>query len=441
MRYATWSRSAWAAVPTGAVHLLAHLRTFGWLFNPLTVYYCWSADGAALDALVLEVTNTPWGERHWYVIDARTIPAPKSHPRPCTCRRSFRRTSTIRCRGPRRVTRCTWTSASSREGETMFMAGLALRRRVLDRRHALLGILLRYPALPMRVSVSDLPPSLGADLRPRARIPSSVATCAGDPPHDPAKPNGTCDRDQPAEPSCGAGRSSSSTRSATRTSANETTVRRAHRFGVRVDVHDPRVYERVLARRQRRPRRVLRRRLVGHRRPHGRVATRAPQPARQSAERRDALHRLATRPLRPDRAIAARRHRPRRAQRPRALRPRQRLLPAHARRDDDVLVRDLRRAGMRSPTRPGRSSTGWHARSTCAPAIGSSRSAPAGAASRCMPPNATGAASRPRPSRPPVRVRDRAGTRRRARAPRSRVLDRRLPRPAGHLRQGRSRSR
>ena len=28
-----------------AVHLLAHLRTFGWLFNPLSVYYCWTPDG------------------------------------------------------------------------------------------------------------------------------------------------------------------------------------------------------------------------------------------------------------------------------------------------------------------------------------------------------------------------------------------------------------
>ena len=54
--------------PEGTVHLLAHLRTFGWLFNPLSVYYCRRPDGA-LDALVLEVTNTPWGERHWYVID------------------------------------------------------------------------------------------------------------------------------------------------------------------------------------------------------------------------------------------------------------------------------------------------------------------------------------------------------------------------------------
>ena len=31
--------------PTGPVHLLAQLRTFGWLFNPLADYYCWTPDG------------------------------------------------------------------------------------------------------------------------------------------------------------------------------------------------------------------------------------------------------------------------------------------------------------------------------------------------------------------------------------------------------------
>jgi DUF1365 family protein len=35
----------------------------------------------------------------------------------------------------------------------MFTAGLALRRRVLDRRNAL-GILLRHPAMPLRVSLA-----------------------------------------------------------------------------------------------------------------------------------------------------------------------------------------------------------------------------------------------------------------------------------------------
>lgn len=55
--------------PIGAIRLLTNLRWFGHCFNPLSVYYCYAADKKTLCAAVLEVTNTPWGERHCYVID------------------------------------------------------------------------------------------------------------------------------------------------------------------------------------------------------------------------------------------------------------------------------------------------------------------------------------------------------------------------------------
>ncbi len=56
--------------PTGAVRVLSHMRTFGYVFNPVTFYFCHGADGA-LEAVVAEITNTPWRERHAYVLDAR----------------------------------------------------------------------------------------------------------------------------------------------------------------------------------------------------------------------------------------------------------------------------------------------------------------------------------------------------------------------------------
>ncbi len=56
--------------PAGAVRVLTHLRTFGYVFNPVTFYYCFDARDE-LDAIVAEITNTPWGERHAYVLDAR----------------------------------------------------------------------------------------------------------------------------------------------------------------------------------------------------------------------------------------------------------------------------------------------------------------------------------------------------------------------------------
>lgn len=57
--------------PRGPLCLLTHLRYFGYCMNPVSFYYCWSADGSRLDAVVAEVHNTPWGETHCYVMDAR----------------------------------------------------------------------------------------------------------------------------------------------------------------------------------------------------------------------------------------------------------------------------------------------------------------------------------------------------------------------------------
>lgn len=58
-------------VLTGPIRLLTNLRTFGYCFNPISLYYCFDSAGGQLAALVAEVSNTPWGERHCYVLDAR----------------------------------------------------------------------------------------------------------------------------------------------------------------------------------------------------------------------------------------------------------------------------------------------------------------------------------------------------------------------------------
>jgi DUF1365 family protein len=62
--------------PQGSIRLLTHLRTFGHCFNPVSFYYCFAPDGDTLEAIVAEVTNTPWGERHAYVLEAGD-PIPK----------------------------------------------------------------------------------------------------------------------------------------------------------------------------------------------------------------------------------------------------------------------------------------------------------------------------------------------------------------------------
>jgi len=56
--------------PAGPIRLLTHLRYFGYVLNPVSFYYCFDAPGRRVEALVAEITNTPWGERHAYVLRA-----------------------------------------------------------------------------------------------------------------------------------------------------------------------------------------------------------------------------------------------------------------------------------------------------------------------------------------------------------------------------------
>ncbi len=56
--------------PDGPVYMLGHLRYFGICFNPVTFYYCYDKQ-EELVAIVAEITNTPWRERHAYVLDFR----------------------------------------------------------------------------------------------------------------------------------------------------------------------------------------------------------------------------------------------------------------------------------------------------------------------------------------------------------------------------------
>lgn len=61
--------------PEGPIRLLTHLRYFGFVFNPVSFYYCYRADGIELDCIVAEITNTPWRERHAYVLPAESAAA------------------------------------------------------------------------------------------------------------------------------------------------------------------------------------------------------------------------------------------------------------------------------------------------------------------------------------------------------------------------------
>jgi hypothetical protein len=60
---------ALTGVAGGPIRLLTLPRSLGKGFNPVSFYYAYNND-ETLGAIVAEVTSTPWGQRHAYVLNA-----------------------------------------------------------------------------------------------------------------------------------------------------------------------------------------------------------------------------------------------------------------------------------------------------------------------------------------------------------------------------------
>ena len=65
--------------PGGPIRLLTHLSYFGYCFNPVSFYYCFDDRGREVEAIVAEVSNTPWGERFCYVLTGKPGPGTRSY--------------------------------------------------------------------------------------------------------------------------------------------------------------------------------------------------------------------------------------------------------------------------------------------------------------------------------------------------------------------------
>ncbi len=55
--------------PVGPIGLLTSFRYFGFEMNPVSFYYCFDESGQQVEAVVAEVNNTPWKEKHCYVLN------------------------------------------------------------------------------------------------------------------------------------------------------------------------------------------------------------------------------------------------------------------------------------------------------------------------------------------------------------------------------------
>lgn len=141
--------------PQGPIRFLANWRYFGYNMNPITVYYCFDAAGDNVEHLLVEVNNTPWNERHAYV-----LPCDPSKNRQ---RAAFGKAMHVSPFMPMDI-QYRWHGTTPGEhlvvqldnlrgGERVFDATLRLERREATAR-ALVGILVQFPLMTVKVVVA-----------------------------------------------------------------------------------------------------------------------------------------------------------------------------------------------------------------------------------------------------------------------------------------------
>ncbi len=154
--------------PGGPIRLLTQLRSFGLCFNPVSFYYCFEEGGAGeLHSVLAEVTNTPWGERHSYLLADHT-------PGSAVHRGRFAKELHVspfmgmdhayQARATRPGATLSVHIESHREGRLTFDATLAMRREPLTR-GAVARMTARHPFATARVLALIYGHAVGLKLR------------------------------------------------------------------------------------------------------------------------------------------------------------------------------------------------------------------------------------------------------------------------------------
>jgi DUF1365 family protein len=135
---------------SGPVQLLTNLRTFGHCFNPVSFVYCHDGQDR-LQAVIAEVTNTPWGERHAYVLrrsgDGRVLDGDFEKLLHVSPFMGMDHSYAMRAAAPAET--LSVHVESRRDGALAFDATLGMRRREFSGR-VLAEITARYPAATLR---------------------------------------------------------------------------------------------------------------------------------------------------------------------------------------------------------------------------------------------------------------------------------------------------
>ena len=166
--------------PEGPIRLLTQPRSFGHCFNPVSFYYCIDPAAERLQSMVAEVTNTPWGERHAYVLGAghasgRALNAQFEKAMHVSPFMGMDHRYHMRATTPGRT--LSVHIGSSRAGTTVFDATLTLRRRELTDA-SMARMTARYPLGTVRVLALIYAHALGLKLAGAAVHPHPKAVQA-----------------------------------------------------------------------------------------------------------------------------------------------------------------------------------------------------------------------------------------------------------------------
>ncbi|WP_018761538.1 DUF1365 domain-containing protein [Arthrobacter sp. 135MFCol5.1] len=132
----------------GPIHMLTSARVFGYVFNPLTLFWCYGTNGE-LRCVVAEVHNT-YGERHCYLL--RTDPSGRASVPKAFYVSPFNDVDgEYRMKLPAPGERLAVSIVLEREGHRPFVATMDGRRKPATIRN-ILAAAVAVPAAPMLVS-------------------------------------------------------------------------------------------------------------------------------------------------------------------------------------------------------------------------------------------------------------------------------------------------
>jgi len=145
-------------ISNGPIRLLTQLRQFGYFMSPLNLFYVFDAEDQKLEFIVAEVHNTPWNERHCYVLSNANRLGDGQHLR-------FQHPKEFHV-SPFMGMRMEYLwrlsvpaddvhvhLANRRESQLVFEADMRLARRALDQ-NQLRRMTVRYPLMTARITAA-----------------------------------------------------------------------------------------------------------------------------------------------------------------------------------------------------------------------------------------------------------------------------------------------